>query len=148
MLAAEGSAVDYDEYRKRFFADPPPEPRFGFAGAGGPVLFFEAYEEAVACYTEVLGPPGYVEGTGTRSWSIGDAMLTLLSGGDGAPTNTEIGIVMETPAEADRLHAAFLAAGATGEPPSDQLMGEPVRYCPVTDPFGTSLLIWARLGDA
>ena len=148
MLADEGSAVDYDEYRKRFFADPPPDPRFGFAGAGGPVLFFEAYEEAVAFYTGVLGPPASLEGDHTRGWRIGEAWLTLCPAERGAPATTEIGLVMGTPGEADRLHAAFLAAGAAGEPPSDQLMYEPIRYCPLTDPFGTSLVVWARLGDA
>ena len=139
--------MDYAEYRRRFYADPPPEPRFRFAGAGGPVLFIHPYAEAVAFYTRVLGPPGYLEGEGTRGWRIGDAWLTLFPADTGAPANTEIGLVMENPEEADRLHAAFLAAGATGEPPSDQLMYEPIRYAPLTDPFGTNLVIWARLSE-
>ena len=52
---------------------------------------------------------------------------------------------MQSPAEADRLHAAFIAAGATGPAPSDQLMYEPVRFCPVIDPFGTEILVYAPL---
>ena len=140
--------MDYDEYRDSFVAEPPPEPRFRFKSAGGPVLFFSEIEAALAFYTEVLGEPGYAEGTGTRGWAIGSSFLTLLRGGDGAPRNTEIGFLMETPDEAERLHAAFIGAGGSGEAPTDQLMYEPIRYCPVTDPFGTDLLIYAALGKS
>jgi catechol 2,3-dioxygenase-like lactoylglutathione lyase family enzyme len=136
--------VDYEEYRRAFFTDPAPQPRFRFASTGGAVMFIEDYEAAVAFYQEVLGQPAYAEGAGTRGWQIGDSWLTLFPAGDGGPRNTEIGLLMETPAEADRLQAAFIAAGATGPEPSDQLMYEPIRSCPVTDPFGTRLLIYAR----
>ena len=124
---------------------PGSEPRFRFLTAGGPVLYFADFEAAVVFYTAVLGEPGYAEGSGTRGWAIGDSYLTLLRGGDGSPRNTEIGLVMETPGEADRLQAAFIAAGGAGPPPCDQVMYEPIRYCPVTDPFGTELLIYAPL---
>lgn len=137
--------MDYEEYRKAYFTDPPPEPRYDYRGVRGATLFFADYDGAVAFYSAVLGPPGYVEGTGTRSWILGDTWLTLLRGGTGAPANTEVPIVMESPGEAERLHAAFLAAGASGADPSDQLMGEPIRYCPVTDPFGTDILVYAPL---
>jgi len=126
---------------------PSPEPRFRFRSAGGPVLFFSDYERALAFYTAVLGEPGYSEGTGTRGWAIGESFLTLLRGGDGAPRDTEIGFIMETPEEADRLQAAFIEAGGSGPAPTDQVMYEPIRYCPVTDPFGTDLLIYAPLGS-
>jgi len=43
--------------------------------------------------------------------------------------------------QADRLQAAFIAAGGEGPEPMDTLMYEPVRYCPVRDPFGTDLLV-------
>jgi hypothetical protein len=135
--------MEYEEYRRAYFADPAPEPRFGFASTGGAVLYFADYPAAIAYYTEVLGDPVYVEGEGTRSWRVGDSWLTLLAGGDGAPRNTEIGFLMESPDEADRLQAAFIAAGGTGPTPIDTLMGEPVRYCPVTDPFGTELLVYS-----
>ena len=124
---------------------PGPEPAFRFRTSGGPVLYFAEFEAAVAFYTEVLGEPGYAEGSGTRGWAIGDAFLTLLRGGDGSPRNTEIGLVMETPEEADRLQAEFINAGGKGPAPSGQVMYEPIRYCPVTDPFGTELLIYAPL---
>ncbi|MFH2072009.1 MAG: hypothetical protein ABIJ75_04065 [Actinomycetota bacterium] len=137
----------HDEIHDSYVAFPAPEPRFRFRRAGGPVLFFSEYPQVLAFYIEVLGEPGYAEGTGTRGWIIGESYLTLLRGGDGAPRNTEIGLVMATPEEAERLQAAFIAAGGSGDDPSDQLMYEPVRFCPVTDPFGTSLLIYAPLGD-
>lgn len=140
--------MDYDERNHlddSYVAFPSPEPRFRFRMAGGPVLFFAEYLQALAYYIEVLGEPGYAEGSGTRGWAIGDSFLTLLRGGDGAPRNTEVGLIMETPAEAERLQAAFIAAGGAGPAPSDQLMYEPIRYCPVTDPFGTELLIYAPL---
>jgi len=53
----------------------------------------------------------------------------------------ELNIVMQSPAEADRLQAAFIEAGGVGEAPSDELMYEPVRFCAVQDPFGTNILI-------
>jgi hypothetical protein len=99
------------------------------------------YAEAVAYYQQVLGPPAYLEGEGTRGWKIGDTWLTLLQGKTGDPQNVEVLIVMQTPAEAERLHAAFVAAGGVGDAPTDQLMYEPVRFCPVRDPFGTHILI-------
>ena len=46
-------------------------------------------------------------------------------------------IVQARPEEAERLHAAFLEAGGKGDPPSDSLMYVPIRYCFLTDPFGT-----------
>ncbi len=135
--------MDLEEYRKAFVVDPAPEPRFGFSGFGGVTIFFTDYEAAVAYYSGVLGPPGYVEGTGTRAWRIGPTWLTLLAGGDGAPRNTEVMLLMDSPAEAERLQAAFVAAGGSGDEPSDQLMFHPVRYCPVTDPFGTQIVVFA-----
>ena len=137
--------LDFEAYKQAFFVDPQPEPRFSFRGVLGATLYFAEYDRAVAFYTEVLGPPAYVEGKGTRSWRVGDTWLTLLMGGDGAPRNTEIPLVMETPAEAERLQRAFIEAGATGETPTDQLMGEPIRYCPLVDPFGAEILVYARL---
>ncbi|MDH3192982.1 MAG: hypothetical protein OEY55_14060 [Acidimicrobiia bacterium] len=137
--------MDETTYRKTYFVDPPPPQLFEFLGIRGAALYFLDFERAVGFYTSVLGPPGYVEGTGTRGWKIGNSGLTLLKGGSGAPTNTEVPFVMQSPAEAERLQAAFIAAGATGPPPTDQLMYEPVRFCPVVDPFGTEILIYAPL---
>jgi hypothetical protein len=94
----------------------------------------------------VLGSPAYVEGEATRGWRIGSGWLTLLQGKQGNPRNVEIGFEVETPEEAEALQRTFLAAGAKGPEPSDQLMYRPVRYCPVQDPFGVEILIVAALG--
>lgn len=133
--------MDHAHYREKFFVDPPPESRFEFRGLHGATVYFSDYEAAVNYYTRVLGPPAYVEGEGTCGWQLGNTWLTLLKGKSGNPQNVELNIVMQTPQEADRLHAAFIEAGGAGEPPSDQLMYEPVRYCYVQDPFGTDILV-------
>ena len=137
--------MDYESYRKSYFADPAPEPRFGFSGIYGATLFFEAYEEVVDFYGRVLGPPTYVEGDSTKGWRVGDTWLTLLRGAQGSPQNVEILFVMASPAEAEKLQAAFIDAGGVGDSPADTLMYEPVRACPVKDPFGTEILIIGRL---
>ena len=137
--------MDYEEYRRKYIVNPPPTPRFDFAGVRGLALFYEDYQQAVAFYTEVLGPPVYVEGEGTKSWQIGDTWLTLLRGKNGNPVNVEVPLITATPAEADRLQAAFIAAGGTGAEPFNTLMGEPVRYCAVTDPLGVELLVYCPL---
>lgn len=137
--------MDFNTYRHAYFSDPPPEPRFDLRGVLGITLYFSDFAAALDFYTSVLGEPAYVEGAGTRGWQLGDTWLTLLAGGDGAPRNVEVPIVASSPAEAERLQAAFIGAGATGPHPSDQLMYVPVRVCPVTDPFGTELLIFATL---
>ena len=139
--------MDYATYRHAYFAEPQPEPRFDLGGVLGATLYFSDYPAAVEFYSEVLGEPAYAEGGGTRGWRLGATWLTLLAGGEGAPRNVEVPIVASTPAEAERLQAAFVDAGATGSHPEDQLMYEPVRVCPVTDPFGTQLLIYAGLEE-
>jgi hypothetical protein len=137
--------VDYESYRETFFVDPEPEPRYRFRAGGGVTLWFADYEGAVEYYTEVLGKPSYMEEDNTRGWRLGSSWLTLFAGGDGHPTNVEVGMEMESPAEAERLHRAFIEAGGTGPDPSDELMYAPVRYCAVTDPFGTEILVFAWL---
>lgn len=137
--------MEYEEYRRKYFVDPPPEPRYEFAGIHGIALYYEDYDRAVAFYQEVLGPPVYVEGMGTRSWAVGDTWLTLLKGRNGNPVGVEVPFVTSTPAEADRLQAAFISAGATGAEPIDTFMGVPVRYCPVRDPLGVELLVYCPL---
>jgi len=137
--------MDYKAYRKAYFTEPPPEPRFRFSGSFGLTLYFDDFVAAVSYYTNVLGPPGYVEGEGTRGWSIGSGWLTLLQGKMGNPRNIEITFEMETPEQAEQLQGAFIEAGGKGVAPSDQLMYAPIRSCPVVDPFGTELLIISPL---
>ncbi len=136
--------MDYLSYHRQFFADPPPPPRFAFSHTHT-TLFYADYAAAVDYYTRVLGPPFYVEGEGTRGWLLGASWLTLLRGRAGNPRNVEVTITMETPEAAEALQAALIAAGGQGPDPSDQLMYVPVRTCPVTDPFGTDLLVVAPL---
>ena len=133
--------MNYQAYRNAYFADPVPEPRYRFDGAMGVTLYFEAFDEAVRYYAQVLGPPAYIEGAGTRGWPIGSGWLTLLKGTSGNPRNVEVTFRVETAPEAERLQRAFVEAGGAGQEPSDQLMYEPVRFCPARDPFGTDLLV-------
>jgi len=137
--------MDYEAYRKAYFADPMPESRYRFSGSFGVTLYFEAFDAAVGYYRQVLGPPAYVEGEGTRGWAIGAGWLTLLQGKSGGPRNVEVTFRLETPAEAERLQRAFIEAGGAGPAPSDQLMYEPIRACPVRDPFGTEMMIISPL---
>lgn len=140
-----GETMDFDTYRNAFFVQPAPRQRFEFKSAFGATVYFESFEEAVAFYGSVLGPPAYVEGDGTRGWPIGNGWLTLLKGEQGNPKNVEITLELETSSQAEALQADFVASGATGQAPSDQLMYRPVRCCPVTDPFGLHLMIIAPL---
>ncbi len=139
--------MDCETYRKKYFVDPAPEQGFGFAGIHGVTLYFEEYEEAINYYRQVLGPPAYSEGENTRGWQLGDTWLTLLKGKSGSPKNVEVSIVMGSAGEAERLQTAFIKAGGVGPEPSDQLMYYPVHSCPVTDPFGTQILIYAHFNE-
>jgi hypothetical protein len=133
--------MDYETYRKKYFADPAPEQRFGFTGLHGITLFFSDYGAAVDFYQKVLGPPAYLEGEYTRGWRIGDTWLTLLKGRDGSPRNVEVMLVMQSAEQVELLKMAILAAGGEAGEVSDQLMYEPVLLCSTRDPFGTEILI-------
>jgi len=139
--------MDYETYQDKYFTDPHPNQRYNFNGAFGITLFYEDYEAAIVYYEQVLGSPAYVEGKVTRGWQIGDGWLTLLWGKSGNPLNVEVTFMVETPEEAEALQGTFIEAGGKGESPSDQLMYIPIRYCAVTDPFGTALLIISPLRD-
>lgn len=137
--------MDFETYKRKFYVDPQPKPQFKFSGTLGISLYYEEYETVVNYYQQVLGPPNYIEGAGTRGWRIGDGWLTLFQAKTGNPQNVEVTFVMETPEEAEALHKGFIEAGGIGTPPSDELMYEPIRFCSVTDPFGTALLIISPL---
>lgn len=140
-----GGTVDFDLYRKAFFVQPAPQQRFEFKSSFGTTVYFEDFEEAIAFYENVLGPPTYVEGDGTRGWPVGNGWLTMLKGEQGNPKNVEITLELESSGQAEALQAEFVVSGATGQAPSDQLMYRPVRCCPVTDPFGLHIMIIAPL---
>jgi hypothetical protein len=137
--------MDDESYRRAYFTDPPPQSRFSFVGVSGVSLYIEEYDRALGFYGAVLGPPAYVEGSLTHGWPIGNGWLTLFPARQGGPANMDVTIAVETAEDVADLYEAFIAAGATGEPPSDQLMYEPVRYASITDPFGTIIVIISRL---
>jgi hypothetical protein len=137
--------MDYETYRKAYFVEPVPGPRAQFTGAFGGVLYYEDYEAAVSYYTAGLGPPGYVEGDSTRGWPIGAGWLTLLRGKSGSPTNVELTFEVATPAEAESLQQAFMAAGGQGPAPSDEFIYVPLRACFVQDPWGVDMMIVSPL---
>ena len=135
--------MDYETYRNTYFVDPQPEEKFTFAGIRGACLFVREYEAAVGFYSNVLGAPNYIEGEQTHGWKLGNTWLTLFAGKEAATSNVSIEIQMKSPEEADRLQATFIEAGASGASPSDEFRYDPIRFCPVTDPFGTELLIFS-----
>jgi len=140
--------MDFDSYRRAYYVDPPPEPRFSFRGSFGATLFYQDFGRAVAFYERVLGPPSYLEGKGTRGWPIGSGWLTILQGKKGNPQNVEITFELETVEEAEALQRDLIAAGARGPAPSDELMYRPVRSCPVIDPLGLEIMVIAPLPEA
>ena len=73
---------------------------------------------------------------GARAGRLGDTWLTVFPAKDGAPSNVEVLLYLQTAKEVDRLHAAMVAAGGEGELPVDTLMYAPVRIGMVKDPFG------------
>lgn len=136
--------MDFETYQKANFVNPQPEPRFKYTGNFGMTLYYQDYEAAVAFYEQVLGQAGYQEGSSTLGWRIGTGWLTLLRGKNGNPQNVEISFEMGSAEEAEALQQAFIQAGAQGSPPEDTFMYSPVRVCPVTDPFGVDVMIFAK----
>ena len=133
-----------EDYQQYFLRDPQSEPLYGFESMNAVTLFFEDFFPAINYYTAVLGEPHYKEGEYTYGWRISSAWLTILKGSAGNPRNVEIAFMMQNAAEADRLQQAFIAAGGVGQPPQDTLMYDPVHLCPVTDPFGVEIMVFAR----
>lgn len=127
--------MDFDTYRRAYFVNPPPHQRFRFVGSFGVTMYFEEYHSAIAFYERILGPPSYVEGDGTRGWPIGNGWLTLLKGKKGNPQNIEITFELESVEEAEALQRDFIAAGARGQAPSDQLPTCRQCWLPWMQPF-------------
>lgn len=144
MISSRQVYMDYETYQKENFIKPQPEPRYKYTGSFGITLYYQDYEQAVSFYEQVLGPAAYQEGDSTRGWKIGTGWLTLLRGKNGNPQNMEISFELDSPEQAAALQQAFIQAGAWGFPPEDTLMYEPVRVCPVRDPFGVDIMIFAK----
>lgn len=128
--------MDFEEYRKKYYADPPPEPRYQAAGIHGATLYYQDYPAALQFFREVFGPADYVEGEHTHGWKVGDSWLTVFPSKQGNPQNLEVPIYLQTAEEVDRLYAAFIDAGSQGSEPQETLMYRPVRMAIVTCPFG------------
>jgi uncharacterized glyoxalase superfamily protein PhnB len=137
--------MDEVAYRQAYFTDPAPAPRFPFAGIAGVSLYIQRYEEALAFYSAVLGPPAYREGTSTHGWRIGSDWLTLFPAQSEGPANMDVTVRLASTADVAAVCEAFVSAGATGDSPSDQLLYEAVRYAQVTDPFGTVWILMCPL---
>ena len=136
--------MDFEEYKKKYFIYPQPTQKFNFAGILGTALFYQDYQAALEFYTKVLGPPAYIEGKNTHSWILGETWLTLFPSKEGNPTNIEVPFWVKNGEEVDILYQAFISAGAVGDPPINTLMGEPVRMCVLTDPFGVSISVVSK----
>jgi hypothetical protein len=143
------TVVDIAAYQQACFAHPAPPSRFRFRRLGGVSIALADLAAASAFYTAVLGPRAEVEGD-AHGWRIGDAWLTLLADAQAGSGESVVGfsIALDSPAEAERLQRAFAAAGATTTTPQDTLMYEPVRRCPVVDPFGTHILLIAANAES
>ena len=138
--------MDYQEYRQRYYRDPEPPQKFPFRGIHGAVLYYQDYPQALAFFRKVFGEPQYVEGEFTHGWQLGDSWLTVFPAEQGAPANVEVPIYLQTPAAVDTLYAAFTAAGAQGDAPTDTLMYTPVHMAIVTDPFGVRFMLVCEVG--
>ena len=137
--------MDFEEYRRKYYTDPAPEPRFRFEGIRGAAVYYQDYPTALAFFEQVFGPPAYVEGEFTHGWRLGDTWLTVFPAKQGAPANTEVLIYLQDAGEVDRLFAAMTAAGATGEASVDTLMYVPVHIAVLSDPFGGQFTLVAEI---
>ncbi|RMH70255.1 MAG: VOC family protein [Gemmatimonadetes bacterium] len=129
---------------------PTQSPHFHIVGVNYISIYVKDYEAALAFYSHVLGKPAFQEKT-TRGWSLGNTWLTLFpakagTNPTGNPQNMEFAIQVATPDEVDRLHQAFLDAGATDTwTPEDTWMYENMRFGAIDDPFGVRIDIYCPL---
>lgn len=138
--------MDYESYRKKYYADPQPESQFNFSGVYGTALYYQDYQKALDFYTQVLGPPNYVEGENTHGWKIGNSWLTLFPSKEGNPKNVETPFYMKTTDAVSEFIETFVAAGGELlQEPVDELMYEPVRFAVVADPFGVVFIVLCKL---
>ena len=113
-------------------------------------LYIKDFEKAIEYYTQILGPPQYVEGK-TIGWPMGSTWLTLFPSKygnreDSNPCNAEFAIQMGTPEAVDIMYNKFLEAGAMSySKPTDTKMYEPMRFACVDDPFGVRVDIYCPL---
>lgn len=128
------------------------ETPFRIVGLNYVSFYFEEFEEAIAFYTGVLGPPENADAEGKiYGWRMGSTWLTFFPSVVGThrgsnPRNGEFAIQVSSPAEVDELYRTFLAAGARNcMEPEDTEMYEPMRFCCVDDPFGIRVDIYCPI---
>jgi uncharacterized glyoxalase superfamily protein PhnB len=128
--------------------------KFNIVGLGFPSFYLKDYEDAVAFYTKVLGPPKN-DVPRINGWKLGETWLTLFPAEDmgthkdSNPRNTEFAIRVEAPEQVDVLYQAFLDAGAKKcMPPEDTRMYDPMRFCCVDDPFNIRIDIYCPIPEA
>ena len=109
-------------------------------------LYIEDYEQAVAFYSAVFGPPtDTVPDNSLNGWKMGATHLTIFPSTIGTepganPRNAEFAVQVAQPEEVDALYEALVAAGATaGWEPRDTEMYVPMRFAYVDDPFGVRI---------
>jgi uncharacterized glyoxalase superfamily protein PhnB len=117
-------------------------------------LYYEDFQEAIAFYEKVFGPPENADEEGSIfGWRMGSTWLTLFpsKGGTKAgsnPQNTEFAIQVSTPEEVDALYEALIAAGGKkGWEPFDTSMYEEMRFAYINDPFGVRIDIYCLLPE-
>ena len=136
--------MDFDEYKRKFYVQPAPPQKFKLSGLRGAAIYASPYEQALAFYTQVFGPPHYVEGETTHGWRLGDSWLSLFPSESGNPLNAELALHLDSADELDKLFAAFVEAGAEGDAPAETLMYVPVYAAFLQDPFG---LAWTLVHE-
>jgi len=113
-------------------------------------LYIKDFDKATEYYTQILGPPKYVEGK-TNGWPMSSTWLTIVPSKYGSnensnPCNTEFDIQMRSPEAVDRMYIKFLEAGAKSfSGPEDTKMYEFMRFACVDDPFGVRVDIYCPL---
>jgi uncharacterized glyoxalase superfamily protein PhnB len=116
-----------------------------------PSFYIKDFEQAVAFYTTVFGPPETVEPR-IKGWKMGDTWLTLFPAEDmghdpnANPRNAEFAIQVAEPEQVDVVYNALLEAGAKKcMEPKDTWMYDEMRYCCVDDPFGIRIDVYCPL---
>ena len=126
---------------------------YNIIGLNYVTMYLKDYEEAVAFYTQIFGPPPTNAPNGLLlwGWQLGSTWLTIFPSQEGTqpdsnPRNAEFAIQVGTPADVDRLHAAFIAAGAKDAwTPENTEMYEPMRFSCVDDPFGMRIDVYCPI---
>jgi len=125
--------------------------KFQVTGLRFPSFYLKDFDEAVAFYSQVFGPPESVEPR-IKGWKLGDTWLTLFpaedmgTDPDGNPRNAEFAVQVAAPEQVDVLYNAFIEAGAKPcHPPEDTEMYDKMRFSCVDDPFGIRVDVYCPL---